>query len=395
MPSKPMPRESAPMERTLAALEEGRERGLHLGGQLYVVHAGRVAADLAFGERRPGVSVERGDSMLWLSSGKPITAVAIGQLWEEGKLALDDPVARHIPEFGTRGKEPITLRHLLTHTGGIRALDVGWPRKSWDEIVAGICDMKLEPRWIPGRKAGYHLASSWFVLGEVVRRSSGMPFSAFVRRSIFEPLGMEDCWIGMPPEVWRERADVIVPMYDTEPAEAGEPREELVKWTDERHLTRASPGSNGTGPIGQLGRFYAMLLGGGELDGVRLLSPQTVAALSARHRVGLFDHTFRQKLDWGLGFVLDSRHYIAPGGTELPAYGYGEHASTRVFGHSGYRSSTAYADPENDLVVALAVNGTPSARRHRLRFHRLSTAIYEDLGLEREPYDPDQRVRRT
>ena len=379
------------MSRTLALLETGRAARLHLGGQLHVRLAGSPVADLAFGERRPGTTMERGDLMLWLSSGKPITAVAIARLWEAGALDIDDPVASHIPEFGSRGKESITLRHLLTHTGGVRTVGLGWPRRSWDEILAHICDMKLEPRWIPGRKAGYHLASSWFLLGEVVSRASGEPFSAHVRAAILEPLGMDDCWIGMPAEVWRERAETIAPMYDTEPAETGDEPEEQTRWTDELHLTSPSPGSNAIGPMRQLARFYSMLLAGGELDGVRLLSPQTVVAITARHRVGLYDHTFRQKLDWGLGFVLDSRHY----GAELPAYGYGAHASTRVFGHSGYRSSTAFADPHTGLVVALAVNGTPSAAAHRERLHHLVTAIYEDLGLEREPYDPDHRARST
>ena len=80
--------------------------------------------------------------MLWLSSTKPTTAVALAQLWEQGLLDLDDPVARHIPEFAAQGKEGITLRHLLTHTAGLRMLDVGWPGDPWDEIIARICAMR-------------------------------------------------------------------------------------------------------------------------------------------------------------------------------------------------------------------------------------------------------------
>jgi CubicO group peptidase (beta-lactamase class C family) len=358
------------LHRTSALLEAGRG-GLHLGGQVYVALAGDVA-DFAFGEARPGRPFARDDLMLWLSSGKPVTAVAVARLWERGALALDDPVARHVPEFGANGKEKVTVRHLLTHTAGIRTLGLGWPQRSWQEILRQICELKLEPRWRPGRTAGYHLASSWFVLGEIVQRLSGEPFSEHVRREIFAPLGMHECWIGMPPAVHRELASRIAPMFDTA---SGEPRQH--DWTNEVQLIHASPGANAVGPVAQLGRFYRMLLGGGELEGVRLITPQTVEAFTARQRVGLFDKTFRQVLDWGLGFVLDSRHY----GEARPAYGYGEHASARTFGHSGYRSSTAFADPEAGLVVALAVNGTPSAEAHTERFHALTTAIYEDLDL--------------
>lgn len=373
---------TAALDRTLDLLRQGIDQGLHLGGQLYVSVDGGTVADEAFGECRPGEPMRGDHLMLWLSSSKPVTAVALARLWEEGRLALDDRVAEHLPEFGNRGKEEVTLRHLLTHTGGIRLLDVGWPQRSWDEIVAHISAMKLEPRWIPGEKAGYHLTSSWFVLGEVVRRLSGVDFSTYVRRNVFEPLGMERCWIGMPEEIYDRISAEIAPMFDTagrEESEGGAGEE--LPWTRRQRLVRPSPGANGVGPLRELARLYELLLAGGTVDGVRLLAPQTVEAMTARQRVGLYDHTFRQKLDWGLGFVLDSRHY----GDSSPAYGYGEHASRRVFGHSGYRSSTAFADPERKLVVALAVDGVPSKEAHHQRFHRAISAIYEDLGMERSP----------
>lgn len=377
------------LDATLSLLHRGIEHGLHLGGQLYVSLRGRVVADRAFGELRPGEPIERDHLMLWLSTSKPVTAVAVARLWEEGLLELDDPVAAHIPEFGNRGKERVTVRHLLTHTGGIRLLDVGWPARSWDEILERICAMKLEPRWTPGEKAGYHLTSSWFVLGEIVRRLSGVDFSHYVRQTIFEPLGMDRCWIGMPEATYAERSREIAPIFDTDTRSRPSDPLETLSWTGRDRLVNPSPGANGIGPISELGRLYELLVAGGERGAVRLLTPQTVEAITARHRVGLYDHTFRQKLDWGLGFVLDSRHY----GERSPVYGYGEHASRRVFGHSGYRSSTAFADPERALVVALAVNGVPSEEAHRKRFHGVLGAIYEDLelnGADSDPTGPDE-----
>jgi CubicO group peptidase (beta-lactamase class C family) len=278
-------------------------------------------------------------------------------------------------------------------------LDVGWPRDSWEAIVARIAAARPEPRWEPGRKAGYHTASSWFVLGEVIRRLAGRPFERAVREEVFEPLGMASCWIGMPPERWREAREAgrlgarpanagrtallasigtarklsrLGVMWDTA-AQPPRPHD----WESEEQCVRPNPGGNGRGPMRELARLYEMLLGRGMLDGARLLTPQTVEALTARHRVGLLDHTFRHQMDWGLGFILDSKHY----GVATVPYGYGRHASPRTFGHSGKLSSTAFADPEHGLAVALLYNGTPAEADHEQRLTATLDGIYEDLGL--------------
>ncbi len=361
------------LPRTQEGIESGIGEGLHLGAQIYVSLRGETVADAALGENRPGEPLTRDHLMLWLSSTKPIPAVAVAQLWERGLLELDDPVARHVPEFAANGKEGITLRHLLTHTAGIRMLDIGWPQRTWEEIVAKICAMKPEPRWVPGEKAGYHQASSWFILGEVVQRLSGRPFSAYVREEIFEPLGMSDSWIGMPRErylSYKERGR-IGSMWKTEGSEP-----QPHGWDSEERCVHPSPGGNGYGPLRELGRFYEMLLARGTLNGRRVLLPQTVEAVTAVHRAGMMDATFKHMLDWGLGFIINSARY----GAETVPYGYGHHASPRTFGHSGYRSSVTFGDPERGLAVALVFNGTPSNERHELRVRSVLDAAYEDLG---------------
>ena len=379
----------ARLPRTRRAILDGVRDGLHLGAQLYVSRHGEVIADAAAGESRPGRPLRRDDLVLWLSSTKPVAAVAIAQLWERGRLELDDPVARHVPEFAANGKGGITLRHLLTHTAGIRLLNVGWPQDGWDAIIARIAAMRPEPRWVPGRKAGYHHASSWFLLGEVVRRLDGRPFGSYAREEVFAPLGMLDSWIGMPVETWRELREQgrLCPVYDTAvpPGAAPVPQ----GWDSEAWCTGTHPGGNGYGPISQLGRFYEMLLARGLARGLaggqpaagaaahrRILSPQAVEAVTARHRAGMLDHTFQHVLDWGLGFIVNSAQY----GGDVP-YGYGDHASPRTFGHSGYRSSTGFADPEQGLAVALAFNGTPADDAHERRIRAVLDALYEDLGL--------------
>lgn len=369
------PDSGAALPKTREILRAGIERGWHLGGQLYVSRHGEPVADIAFGEVRPGEAMTREHLMLWLSASKPVTAVALAMLWERGAFALDDPVARHIPEFAAGGKEAVTVRHLLTHSGGIRMFETGWPEASWERIVERICARKLEPGWVPGHTAGYHEASSWFVIGELIRRLAGRPFARYVREEVLEPSGMHDSWIGMPAQRHREYGERIAPTWNSELPDAPS-----HGWESETRCVAPSPGGNGRGPLRELGRFYELLLADGELDGARLLTPQTVAALTSRHRVGVEDKTFRAKLDWGLGFIVDAKHYQQE---RLP-YGYGPHASTRTFGHSGYRSVVAFADPEHALAVALAWNGTPADPVHEARTSATLAALYEDLGLARD-----------
>jgi len=358
---------------TRKAIADGISEGLQLGAQLFVSLAGETVVDAALGESRPGVPLRKDDLMLWLSSTKPITAMAVALLWERGLLDLDDPVTRFLPEFGAHGKDRITLRHLLTHTAGIRMLDLGFPDRPWEEIVARIAAMRPEPRWQPGHKAGYHLASSWFILGEVIARLSARPFSSFVRQEVLEPLGMLDSWIGMPSERFAAYAAAgrIAPLWRTEQApEAGE-------GTGEAWTTRSHPGGNGRGPVRELGRFYETLLARGRREATPVWTPQTVEAMTARHRVGMLDHTFQHRLDWGLGFILNSNEY----GADTVPYGYGHRSSPRTFGHSGYRSSVGFADPEQGLVVALTFNGTPSNDAHERRIRRVLDCVYDDLGI--------------
>ena len=364
--------------RTLAALAAGSVQGLHTGVQLYISLGGEARFDGAIGEARPGAPLRPSDLMIWLSASKPVAAVAVGRLWERGELDLEDPVALHLPEFSANGKERITIRHLLTHTAGIRLLQTGWPEQPFEGIVAKICAMKPEPRWVPGQKAGYHHASSWFVLGALVERLSGKPFSRYVREEIFEPLGMSDSWIGMAPESYAAARDAgrLAPTWNTD--REGAPNH---GFEEEEKVVACSPGGNGWGPARELGRFYEMLLGGGrrigDPSGNEILRPQTVSALTARHRVGMFDHTFQHEMDWGLGFILDGKRH----GPETVPYGYGRLCSYRTFGHSGYRSATAFADPEHALAVVLIPNGTPSAAAHEARTRAVLDAVYEDLGL--------------
>jgi CubicO group peptidase (beta-lactamase class C family) len=365
------------LPRTHAILQHGIDKGLQVGAQLFLGRAAGTLADFALGEARPGVPMRPDTLMIWMSACKPVAAVGIAQLWEQGRLDLDDVVARHIPEFATTGKEHVTIRHLLTHTAGFRGIAGEWERQPWEQVIAAVCDARLEPGWVPGRKAGYHVATSFYVLAEIVRRLDGRAYPQYVREAIFGPLGMADSWIGLPPERYRAYGDRIGILHDTSGAE---PTADHF-WDSEEGAAICRPAGNGRGPVRELGRFYRMLLNKGALDGVRLLSPQTVEAMTSPHRVGMYDHTFRHVMDWALGFIVNSARY----GRDTVPYGFGPYASDRTFGHSGHQSCVAFADPDNDLALALVCNGMPGEARHHVRMREILEAVYTDLGLAGSP----------
>jgi CubicO group peptidase (beta-lactamase class C family) len=304
--------------------------------------------------------------------------VAVAQLWERGALNLDDPVTRFVPEFGAGGKEEVTIRHLLTHTGGVRTGDKCDHGKAWPEIIECICHAPLEANWAPGKRAGYQPSASWYVLGEIIRRVDGRPCELYVREEVFAACGMDDSWIALPVSDYRRYGDRVALVYHTERGSPSPHR----RWNVESEAAVCRPGRNGRGPISDLGRFYGVLLRlrqseGFAAHGKPLVQPETVRALTTRQRVGMFDDTFQHVLDWGLGFSIDSNRY----GKETTPYGYGRYCSEEAFGHSGAQSSCAFADPAHGLVVAWVCNGMPGESRHQRRARELNSAIYQDLGL--------------
>ena len=364
------------LPRTLALLEQGRHSILHPGAQLYVSLRGDVIADNAIGETRPGVPMQSETLTLWLSAGKPITAVAIAQLVEQGVLGFDDLVSRHLPEFAQHGKGEITIRHLLTHTAGFREADNLAENLPWEEMIASICATPLEADWQPGAKAGYQTMSSWFILGELVRRMDGRPLGQYARERILGPVGMGDAWIGLPPGRSHDYGGRMGLMYLSGRAEF----RLHPLWNGEEDFAACRPGSNARGPIRELGRFYEAflaILSNGPVTEAGLLKPETLRQLVAPQRVGLFDLTFQHTMDFGLGFLLNSNRY----GAETVPYGYGRHASEATFGHGGAQSSCAFADPEHQLVVAWHCNGQPGEPRHQKRAREINSTIYEELGL--------------
>ncbi|MFH5806553.1 serine hydrolase domain-containing protein [Alienimonas sp. DA493] len=368
------------LPKTRAVLEQGREDGLHHGAQLFVQYRGEIVCDAAIGEARPGEPLTAEHVMLWLSAGKPVTAAAIVVLCDGpgsqpfAKLALDGPVVRHVPEFARGGaeKRAVTVRHLLTHTAGLPNVDPGYPEVDWDESVRRICDAPLEEDWVVGRTAGYHPKSSWFLLGEIVRRIVGEPADAWMERTMLGPAGIEGLRFRFSPE---ELADVrprLAPTFRRQGRELID-----ADLLTDAHLTRWSPGSSLRGTARSVGDFYSTLNDSRADCDFPLMGELAAEAIIARHRVGEFDRTLGHVVDFGLGVIVDSNRY----GAETVPYGFGPHCSPRTFGHGGSQSTMAFCDPENDLVVAWATNGMCGEPKHQRRNRAINAAIYEDLGL--------------
>jgi len=151
------------LPRTVREIQAGMNQKLHIGAQLYVSVDTETVADFGLGEAAPGVAMTSDTLMAWYSSTKGVYSIAMAQQWEKGRLDIDDPVCRFIPEYAQNGKEKTTLRRLLTHTHGMvyipgmgMALAVMPLRyKNWDEFIAKICEAPREPDWVQGATEGY------------------------------------------------------------------------------------------------------------------------------------------------------------------------------------------------------------------------------------------------
>ncbi|MEM6823450.1 MAG: serine hydrolase domain-containing protein, partial [Verrucomicrobiota bacterium] len=159
--------------RTVGVIEQGFQEGAHSSCQLSIIYQGERSAHLALGSLlSPGEEPTAEHSYLWMSSGKPMTAMAVALLVEAGKLDWDTRVAEVIPEFGNQGKEVVTLRHILSQSAALRQADrVEAPSR--EAILEMIYDLSLDEGQTPGQHAGYHAGGTWFVLGEVIKRVSG------------------------------------------------------------------------------------------------------------------------------------------------------------------------------------------------------------------------------
>ncbi|MGW2180791.1 serine hydrolase domain-containing protein [Streptomyces sp. NPDC001732] len=344
-----------------AAFEENfRERG-ELGAAVTVLIAGRPVVDLwggwADGARtRPW---ERETLVNVWSTTKGPTALCAHVLADRGLLDLDAPVAAYWPEFAAAGKESVLVRHLLSHRAGLAGLREPHTLAElydWDLTTAR--PAATEPWWEPGTRSGYHALTHGFLVGEVVRRITGLLPGEFLRREVTGPLGI-DFTIGLPEKEAGRVAELVVPRTDARAHSAlfarmpplgaasllNPPTGAAVANTPQWRAAEI-PAANGHGTARAVAALYGILAGRGTRDGRRILS----AATAERVREG---QEVCRDLVLGAGLGRDTE--IALGlWLSGPEGSYGP--NPRAFGHDGAGGSCGLADPEADLALGYVMN---------------------------------------
>ena len=351
-------------------------RHQHAGSAVCVYHRGRSVVDVWGGIKdAAGNPWEADTTAPSFSTGKGVISTLLHILVEQGRARYDDPVARHWPEFGCRGKARITIRQALCHEAGLYRISelISSPAEmlDWEHMKSLVAD--ADPAHAPGEGHGYHALTYGWLIGGLVEEIAGKPLQRVLQEELVDPLGLDGMFIGMPHNELYRRAELIQGVSRAPQArpEWQETLRELVKtgfgtvgveldefrsalnpftepfdWNDEATVRAVIPAANGQFTARSLARMYAMLAGGGELDGVRLLSEERVreiAQVQSRTR----DRVLFIPMHWRMGY-----HRVFTVGVSAP----------HAFGHYGYGGSGGFCDPTRDLAVALTLNsgaGTP------------------------------------
>lgn len=337
------------------------------GGIAMTLRHGKVADITTFGCRDLQAKTPMTQDTIFaiVSMTKPITCVAVMTLVEQGKIGIDDPVYKYIPQWKdlrvlgdarddnkmepatVPAKRPVTIRHLLTHTSGIsygvfadvrfkeaykRTGVVGPPHETLADLVANLAKVPLAHH--PGE--GWTYGFSHDVLGHVVEIASGQRFDRYLQERILTPLDMRDTSFIVP----EEKRGLVATVYD---AEQGEVLSPLPKEYGSK--TYFSGGGGLFSTARDYARFAQMMLSGGRLDGVKILEPGTVAAMIT-NQIGDYS-AFERKYGLGFGLLL------------VPNPNGGEPVLERYFG-GGVFSTNFWIIPRRDLVLLLMTQVYPT-----------------------------------
>jgi len=286
-----------------AALEAMVESGRAVGVSAVVWQGGqeRYFGAAGMADREAAKPMRRDTLVQIFSMTKPVTGVALMQLWEQGKFGLDDPLSRYLPAFAdmkvSDGKgglrpaaRPILIRDVLRHTAGF---SYGWGGDPADAAFRAADPLNLKNDltefgrrlatasllYDPGEQWNYSAAVD--VQALLVETLSGQPFEAYVRAHILDPLGMKETGWTQPESAFARLAATYNKGPDGKLARQSDAETRAMNFDPSRRLTMGGAGL--VGPIDEYARFSRMLLNGGALDGVRLLSPSTVRLMATDH----------------------------------------------------------------------------------------------------------------
>ncbi len=372
------------------------------GWLLAVSRHGQLAHLSTAGQRdvEAGRPVESDTIWRIYSMTKPITAVAALHLWEHGGFELNDPVSRYIPSFGDlrvwRGgsavapvteamTEEMRVWHLFTHTSGLtygfmqaHPVDALYRQNGWewgtpgDLDLAGVCDKLAELPLLfqPGTEWNYGMSTD--VLGMVVEAASGMPFADYLRQHVLEPLGMTETTWHVDAADHDRLAALYVPTPGTRVPLRYDAMGDAAKTAPQAHLG----GGGLCATAGDYIRFAEMLRNGGELDGVRVLSPRTIDYMASNHLPGNADLTafgrplISETTFDGVGFGLGVSVTLDPVEAKVPG-------SVGDFGWGGAASTSFWVDPVEDLTVVFMTQLLPSST-HPIR-SQLKQLVHQAL----------------
>jgi CubicO group peptidase (beta-lactamase class C family) len=291
------------------------------------------------------------------SATKAIVATAMWIVLDEGKVAIDDTVAQHIPEFGENGKDAITVEQVMLHTSGFPRAPLGPP--AWDTREGRLATFaRWRLNWEPGTRYEYHPTSAHWVLAELIERASGQPYTAFIAERVLAPFGLERLQVGVPLDDQNDVSELVnvgtpatpdeleaavgiraLPVTEVTP-------EALLQFNRPDVRALGVPGGGGITDATDLARFYQALLAGA--DGV--LSESAVHEFTVNVRNHLPDY-MGTPANRTLGLVVagdDGRSQLR---------GMGRTVSPRAFGHNGAGGQIAFADPETGISFAFLTNG--------------------------------------
>ena len=352
------------LRRVEELFNEQIETGVHPGAALAVYRHGKPVLDLFGGlaDQTEGKPVAEDTMFVLYSSTKAVTAACLHILWERGKLNWDDTVASHWPAFAQKGKEQVTIRHVMTHQSGFPETPshMTWDRwHDWEAAVEAMEQIPLD--YQPGRVIAYHPRNFGWVVGELVRRIDGRPIERFVREEITGPLGIEEFHLGIDPSM-ESRVSRLHAMEDCDRTS------QVTIYNRPEVHTAVLPAGGGIATARGLARFYAMMAGGGTLDGVTTMKPETVAEVTKQQVEGL-DHSLDRNVTRSLGLSLADPRSAAPG-----------NESIRTFGHGGSGTSIGWANQDSGLAVAYITNGFRAEVTNTPRLAAISQAV-QDAAL--------------
>ncbi|PTU31689.1 serine hydrolase domain-containing protein [Stenotrophobium rhamnosiphilum] len=310
------------------------------------------------------------------SASKAVTAILTHMLAEDGKIDLDAPVARYLPEFGVAGKGSTTVSQVLSHRGGFPTLDlpVGDLDPAllldWDRMIKMICDAPPTP----GRanRMSYHAITGGFILAEIIQRVTGESVKKFLDERLRKPLGMKYFQYGLEPQ-YRDHAalnyaagtPVRYPISKILERALMAPIDKVIEVSNsDVFMDAVIPAGNIYATAEELSRFYQMLLDGGTWNGQQVMKPETVQR-AVRPASGLsFDRTLNIPMIYSEGMML--------GATPVGIYG---PMTAGAYGHLGFMNILGWADPTRDISVGLLVTGKAVLGSHLIPFVKLMTTL--------------------